>query len=472
MTIGTFNAIPKPLASDAVIEARDRHKPIRQMIFLYFVLLIFEGALRKWILPGLATPLLVVRDPVLLLIYAMAFGSGVFPLNGFTITAFGLALANFLTAIIVNPLNIGITFFGLHADFLHLPLIYLMPAVLSIKDVRRYGFYLLLISIPMAVLVYYQFKSPPTAWINTGAGIGSAQIEVGVDKIRPPGTFSYSTGLTAFASLVTAYLLHQFFTVKPLAPKWIFYPAVLSAFVTVGLSCSRTNLVANIILIAGTLLIPFYQPKLVKSSMKILVSLSLVFMFAACYNAFREGMDMLNTRIINSGGVKTGLVERYVDSLFPFSTAAGAPLLGYGIGMGTNAAAGLLYHERSFLLAEDEWQRVILESGPIFGTAYIFLRIAMVIGIFKAAIRSLKQGNTLSMMLFLAGFIPLLNGQFGQPTALGFTVFTTGLCLAAAGDDPESEPVVPDENVPVTLHQGKIRGRSVYAERLHEENNR
>ena len=37
-------------------------KRIKQMIWLYFFLLIFEGALRKWFLPFLATPLLVVRD--------------------------------------------------------------------------------------------------------------------------------------------------------------------------------------------------------------------------------------------------------------------------------------------------------------------------------------------------------------------------------------------------------------------------
>src|SRR3546814_1990531 len=41
---------------------------LKQGIWVYFILLIFEGALRKWVLPGLATPLLVVRDPVALLL--------------------------------------------------------------------------------------------------------------------------------------------------------------------------------------------------------------------------------------------------------------------------------------------------------------------------------------------------------------------------------------------------------------------
>ena len=40
---------------------------IKKLVWLYFFLLIFEGALRKWVLPGLATPLLIIRDPVALM---------------------------------------------------------------------------------------------------------------------------------------------------------------------------------------------------------------------------------------------------------------------------------------------------------------------------------------------------------------------------------------------------------------------
>lgn len=42
-------------------------KRLRQLFWLYFWLLIFEGALRKWLLPGLSNVLLLVRDPVALL---------------------------------------------------------------------------------------------------------------------------------------------------------------------------------------------------------------------------------------------------------------------------------------------------------------------------------------------------------------------------------------------------------------------
>jgi hypothetical protein len=43
---------------------------IRLLIWVYFWLLLGEGALRKWIFPSLSGPLLIVRDPVLLAILA------------------------------------------------------------------------------------------------------------------------------------------------------------------------------------------------------------------------------------------------------------------------------------------------------------------------------------------------------------------------------------------------------------------
>src|SRR5271157_1352932 len=55
---------------------------LRRMIWLYFALLIAEGALRKWIFPSLSAPLLVVRDPLVLLIYVQAVRCRRFPFSG------------------------------------------------------------------------------------------------------------------------------------------------------------------------------------------------------------------------------------------------------------------------------------------------------------------------------------------------------------------------------------------------------
>ncbi len=58
-------------------------KSIQILVWLYFWLLIFEGALRKWIVPQLSTPLLIIRDPVLIGVYFLALRQGLFNKNIF-----------------------------------------------------------------------------------------------------------------------------------------------------------------------------------------------------------------------------------------------------------------------------------------------------------------------------------------------------------------------------------------------------
>src|SRR5277367_241759 len=68
---------------------------LKKLIWVYFLLLIFEGALRKWILPQLSAPLLVIRDPIALLIIWEAYRTNKWPekwstVNGVLASTFGI----------------------------------------------------------------------------------------------------------------------------------------------------------------------------------------------------------------------------------------------------------------------------------------------------------------------------------------------------------------------------------------------
>jgi hypothetical protein len=144
-----------------------------------------------------------------------------------------------------------------------------------------------------------------------------------------------------------------------------------------------------------------------------------------------------------------------------------APGLGWGLGLGTNAGAKLLLGQSAFLLMEGEWPRIILENGPVLGIAYLLWRLGFVLRISWLTIKSVLMSNLLPLLLFSSSALPLLNGQFGQPTILGFAVFVTGLALAAMQGNVVSADVPPK---PVEARGGPmkpVRGRSAYAERLH-----
>jgi hypothetical protein len=116
---------------------------------------------------------------------------------------------------------------------------------------------------------------------------------------------------------------------------------------------------------------------------------------------------------------------------------------------------------------EGEWPRVILENGPVLGPAFLLWRLGFVIFFGWQTIKKVRLGNILPLLLFASSFLPMISGQFGQPTILGFAVFVTGLAMAAMKDDAATPAGMllpgPGANMPMK----PVRGRSAYAERLH-----
>ncbi|MEI8235399.1 MAG: hypothetical protein WCH57_12050 [Verrucomicrobiota bacterium] len=440
---------------------------IRRLIWLYFLLLIYEGALRKWIVPGLANPLLIVRDPVVILIYALALSKGVFPSDSFVGWITGLGILTFLVSLVSGVGNLFVSLYGWRTDFLHLPLIFLMPKVLTPRDVRALCIGLLITAVPMAFLVMVQFKAGPTAWVNVGVGGGEGgQLDVGFGKIRPPGTFSFTNGLADYITIVAGCLLYAILDRK-YYPRWLLFSAAPATILMVVISGSRATVSAVIISVAMLVLICLRRPSYIGGSFKfVLLALPGLWVITSL-PVFQEGMEVHAARFGESGGgVQHGIIERalgdYLDGIY---AAADAPLFGYGLGIGTNAAAGMIGGERGFLLAEGEWARVVKEGGPILGMGFLLLRVAIAayMGLMAASVFERRQ-NPLPLLVFSASFLLVMQGQFGQPTALGFATFGAGLCLAATNAEVEVDSKMAAAATPA--FRGR-RGRSVFAEMLH-----
>ncbi len=89
--------LPKPARDSRSNAVRN----IQRLLWLYIFLLVVEGALRKWIVPQLSNPLLLVRDPIALLIYALAIRAHIWPRNLFMYFLAPIALLSWLVAILV-----------------------------------------------------------------------------------------------------------------------------------------------------------------------------------------------------------------------------------------------------------------------------------------------------------------------------------------------------------------------------------
>ena len=451
--------------------ADDPNKTIKWLIWLYFFLLIYEGAFRKWFLLSLANPLLIVRDPVVILIYLLALSRGSFPESSFVGWITGFGMASFVISLFTGVGNLLVSLYGWRTDFLHLPLIFLMPKVLNSQDVKLLCKWLLITAVPMALLVMVQFRSDPLAWVNKGVGLGDGgQLDVGFGKIRPPGTFSFTNGLANYIALVGACLLYAVVN-KTYYPKWLLLVAAPSLILMLVASASRASVSSVAISAIFLALIVLRRPSLVGESFKFVILALPGLWLVTNLSIFQEGGMVLTSRFGESGGgLQHGIIERalgdYLDGLY---AVARAPFFGYGLGIGTNAAAGLLGGERGFGLAEGEWARVAMEGGPIFGLGFLLLRVSLcfyVGWVSLAAAERRRNPNPLGLLIFSACVLLVLSGQFGQPTALGFAVFGAGLCLAATNESVENRPESPVSAAPV---RRGMRGRSVFAEALHNE---
>lgn len=442
----------------------DPMRSIRQLVWLYFWLLLTEGALRKWIVPGLSSALLIVRDPIVLAIYAMAIARGIFPRNALVGATIGLALCCAAAALagIGTPV---VTIYGLRANFLHLPLILLLPRILRPEDVQRMG-QMLLLTLPfMAVLAVLQYKGGPDSHWNVGAGgqIGG-QLYASEGKVRVSGTFSFVTGIASYLALCSAFLLSDLLA-RRAYPRWLVFVGGLSLMLTLAISGSRTAVITVAVVCSMVLYIAWRNPAQFGSVFKPVLFIGIVLaVLMTTTSIFSEGVSLHQTRFASAGGVKKGIVERFFENIGAgWDALFYAPVLGHGIGVGTNAGASLMKGEQ-FALGEGEWQRVILESGWILGPAYLLLRCGYLIEVLRGALRGYLRDRILPMLLLGAGGVDLVIGQFGQPTTLGFAVFVAGLALAAAGEGTEPVPMQVSVPLPVVSMQ---RGRSAYAEKLH-----
>lgn len=420
---------------------------IQRLIWLYFWLLIFEGALRKWVVPQLSAPLLVIRDPVAIGAYFLAWRSGQFPKDIFTKIIIIVAFISFLGGlytVITSESDLKVTVFGLRTNFLHLPLIFLIPKVFSLDDVKKLGRWVLLLSVPMAILMVCQFNSPPDAFINRIAGTGEGlQIASAMGKIRPPATFSHITGAAHYLTLVASFLLYGQIQSK-IYPYWLLSAAGISLVLSLAVSGSRTAVGSVGIVLLSLMVVLLVRPALVGKSYKFLVLLGVVGFGVSSIPAFNEGVEVLNSRVETANSFESnngGMVGRFLDGFVePFKNSDQFPPLGYGLGMGTNAGAALITGKAQFLLAEGEWARIVLESGLALGLLYILLRIVIVGWMGWLCIKSTATGNVLPLLLFGACAIGILNEQFGQPTILGFAALVGGLCLASCQTKSHNQP--------------------------------
>src|SRR5690349_16000408 len=72
------------------------------------------------------------------------------------------------------------------------------------------------------------------------------------------------------------------------------------------------------------------------------------------------------------------------------------------------------------------------------------------------AVRAVRIGHFLPLLLLGACGVPIVTGQFGQATPMGFTVFVAGICLASMMLPEQMAAAVVAESQPVRALPAKV----------------
>jgi hypothetical protein len=417
---------------------------IKSGLWLYFVLLIAEGALRKWVLPELSNPLLIIRDPVVIGIYLVALASGLFPWRPAVLILLGFGTVSVAFATLSST-PWEVVLYGLRINYLHIPLIFVMGLTFDREDVIRIGRATLWLTLPITALMLLQFNAGEGSWLNVGAGGGlDAQIRGAMGKVRPPGPFSFITGPILWFSLATAFTFYGWLHAGTY-PRWLVVVCTAAIVVAVPVSISRMLLLSVGVVIGFGALTLLRDPRKVFGFILPLFVVALVLGFigeSELTGAFSARWDeSIGT------GVKESIFGRFFNDYGEaFAKIVDTPLSGYGIGMGSNVGAKFLGGEMGFLLAEAEWPKTVLELGPLLGTVFLLYRCWLALQAVLIGWRTfIVENDSLAWLLCGACVLPILSGQWAPPTVLGFAVFGGGLVLAAA-NNPTPPVTTEDEH--------------------------
>jgi hypothetical protein len=367
----------------------------RCALFSVFVLLVFEGALRKWAFPGAQAQIYLVKDAILLAVY-LGFVldgrrhqpalRGVASIRIVLLLAFAFGCVGVFNP---NSPSVLVGFTGLKTYFLYAPIAFILPYAFKSREhllhmIRLY----LVMAIPVALLGFIQVAAGPDSFLNTYVSHTedpAVLAHFGHESIvRTSGTFSYISGYTSFLSflafLAIGYNLVNGWSIKkPITPILVL-TLVIGAMFTTGSRAPIYTLVATgpviLWLAASGRLLP------IRTAVRLCLLIPIVAFVALhlspkAFEAFAErateSSDSTVDRLLSA-------VDQTVEAL------SGAPALGVGIGATHPSALTIMGTEWPWwlgdLLTEDEVARVTVELGAlglllVFGLRFLITAFAL-----------------------------------------------------------------------------------------------
>ena len=309
----------------------------RRSVKIALALVIIEGAIRKWVLPGASDLIYFLKDIVLLGAYVRYFiidraskrsidASAVKPLLWAATLIVGFQVLNLRLA------SLAVGLFGFKAYLWYVPLCFMLRDLFrSSEELQTFLKWYLLLAIPVCILGVFQFFSPPNSPINTY--VAGEEVDIAtfggsdeINRARITGTFSYISGFAAYLAVCQALLLSVI--TSKLNKVWlaILMGALALLMGNMLMTGSRGPVLSGVVVFVGFLIFNQLSQRQGVRKELVILSLSGVICFVASIYWFPEALDAFWQRATTSDSASDRVTGTFLD---PLGMLADPEVLGY-----------------------------------------------------------------------------------------------------------------------------------------------
>lgn len=391
-------------------------RTIARLFFASFWLVVFTGAIRKWMFPSAAI-IYILQDVPIALAYAYALWKGTFSrglmLLGIVLFSVILTLQGLLQ-VIASGLNPFIFAVGLHNYLFYLPMLIIFPVCLTQKYRRDFIRWYLLSAIPMCILAIAQAESPLAAFINRTSEGEAFGVPGAADVARVSGTFNFVYFYAIWVAIGVALCLGEWLLPqqrRAIRSRWLLILCTIAINLCHLVSASRLAIANAAVALAGGLIcaVVIRSVRAITAIAGVLLLLPVV--AGATYVISPNEANIIIERFTGKNYQQEG-VGRVEYTMVGFLTEPPFDLIGAGIGVGVDAAhAGSVdAYNFTYQLSEEDSIRTVMELGTVVGLFYMIVRIGFLFGMIFFAVRIVKSGSAphvlpLAVFLASAGYI-------------------------------------------------------------------
>ncbi|WP_036479473.1 hypothetical protein [Myxosarcina sp. GI1] len=357
------------------------------------VIVVIEGALRKWGLPQASQLIYFLKDFILIGAYLSYFFAGSrsnhhFAVKNRTIEGFVYITTIWCLFQAFNP-ALGspiIGFFGIRNYLIYVPLMWMLPSLFaSEEELYKYLRAYLLLLIPVGLLAIAQYFSPPSSPLNVYAADMEQEIALSGGAVRVTGTFSYIGGYTTYLMTCLCLLIPMISRRQTRLWEWLTIIEIMLIAITSLMTGSRALIILSILLLAGYFYLEASKniTDLINSFKKFLVPA--IAAFAVVTIKFATAVNTFEARAAKSDDIVPRIINIFTE---PFRFMGLTP---YGYGSGAtfqaNAVIRSLLHlpqgQAIRVYYEAEPGRVTLELGMVGFVLWYGLKIVLLVAMWR-----------------------------------------------------------------------------------------